>query len=465
MRPYLLCGLTLAALVLPLTASASVQRRVAAASRAERLGSKGYLFASFRDRYDLVTSGQAHAADLQTLGELALALNRLEPMATVASELQRRGTSMAAWPASLRAALAAYEMRQGRAARAAEILPDTGSLARIPSDEARTRALMVAASVRAAQNRLPEAVEILGALTGGNSNASAFARVQRARLLYEMNRHTEALEELSFVPKTSPQWYSGLIVAAWSAYKLKDDNLTLGQTMSLTSPHLAGKFNPESYILESASLFRLCHYESAQRSLARLRNAYRNFPGVIGRFRQAYGNRYAGVAAVLGYVHGKSGPASGFSDREWDMLVDGLLATEAMSDADRMLIQIEREEAGMGSSGMKSGYRAEFDAAKREAYAYALGAMNRRLTEMNQDVQRSLEGSLAVEVEINTRIRERLLTRTSARMKDVDFQAEVRKGYEFWPFEGEYWRDEVGGYAFATTDVCSNAPASGVDAL
>ena len=64
--------------------------------------------------------------------------------------------------------------------------------------------------------------------------------------------------------------------------------------------------------------------------------------------------------------------------------------------------------------------------------------------------------ALAIEVEINTRVRERLILGQAPRAQQVDFDAEIKKGYEFWPYQGEFWRDEAGSYVFATSDVCGD---------
>ena len=76
------------------------------------------------------------------------------------------------------------------------------------------------------------------------------------------------------------------------------------------------------------------------------------------------------------------------------------------------------------------------------------------IEKLKNDAKESQEGALAAELEINTKIRDRLIRAAGPVNKSIDFKKEIQKGYEFWPFEGEFWRDETGGYAFATTDVC-----------
>lgn len=431
-------------------------------ARARALDASGFYVAALGDRVQLIQSGAASAADLQAAGESALALNRLESLAYAAPELSKRGGT-SSWPPALRAALASYEFRMGRTARAAQWMPPLSALNNMRTPAARTRAFLTASAIQVAQGKMQEASSILSAVTQGSSGKmAALARVQRARLLYDLGRYAEALEELSQVQKSSPYWYDGVGLAAWSAYKVADDNLVLGQTMTLNSPHLARKFNPESHILEAASLYRLCHYESAQRSVNRMRAKYSKMPNLISRFGREYGNRNAGISTILQYVRGGEAPA-GYSGNEWDLLVDGVISQETFADADRLLVQTKDEEDALEAMGrgLRAPFQREFDGTKREAARLAQKTLSHRLADMNSDIQRNMEGALAVEVEINTRLRERLASGAVARMKDVDFEAEVRKGYEFWPFEGEYWRDELGGYAFATSDVCSDAATTG----
>lgn len=439
------------------------------AERARALESAGLYVLALKDRLALAELGRVGGRELADAGELALAINRFNPLYITAGRLQSRGVSPSSWPAAFRAAVATYEVRQGRVARASEILGDVGALSSIRNPHAKARALFTASAIRAASNRLGDAIQILDAVPFDDASPTgALARVQKARLHYEMGHYTEALEELVRVQKSSPHWYDGLVVASWAAYKLRDDNLALGQALSLNSPHLARKFNPETHVLEAASLYRLCQYSAAQKALGRLRTKYTKMRSSISRFRRDYGERFAGVAAIFAYVRTGDRP-DGYDPLEWDMIVDGATSSKVVSDADRLLLQAKDEADALDTLVPDSSppwalrYRieakTEFEDVKRESYTQALRAIRGRLGEMSDDVARNLEGALAVDVEINTRLRERLMTGAVPRSKQVDFDAEIKKGYEFWPFEGEFWRDEVGGYAYATSDVC--APGQG----
>jgi tetratricopeptide (TPR) repeat protein len=430
--------------------------------RASGLDSLGLHHLALRERALIARAGRATPADLEEIGRTALVFDRLEVLTPIVNSA---GGSIGGFPPSFRAALAALALRLGDANRAERYAPDVASLARIPEGAARNRALQILASIDVAQGRYTQAIEKFGAIGGRPADVAA-ARLQRARLYYDMARFPESLEELSNVQKNTAAWHPSVVVAAWSGYRVKDDNLALGQLMTLHSPYLATKFSPQTHLLEAAVLYRLCHYESAERSLGVLRRRYGKFRGFADRFRSTFGNRFGQVSAVLNYARGsREGLGEIAGEAEGRILLDGLLSDDGLLEVDRSLLQITVEDRALTRlTGQATGrvaevaraYRAEFEAARREYYRKGLRSIQRRLATMSSETGEALEDAMAVEVEINTRVRERLLRRETARMKDVNFEAEIRKGYEFWPFEGEFWRDEVGGYAFATTDVCGN---------
>ncbi len=425
-------------------------------SRAAEVLEKNQLYHSaMRARIEAVRQGGYTPRDLAKIGEASLILDRQDSVASLGNFL-RTQLNPTRWPTELRTALAGIQMRAGNASQAMAWLPSLDQISQIPSDQARFRALHIASSIYYLQGRYDLAIDTLRPTLGKTpAFDSGLSRLQRARIFYESGKNVEAMEELAKIRKSSPSWFSGVQVASWSAYRLKDYNLALGQMMSLHNPFLVYKFSPETHILQSEVLYKLCYYESSLKSLELLRKYYGNFVGSIQKLRRSMGNQNTLVGAVVNYARGQSGPSSEYPAKHWDMLMDGIMRNEVVAQIDKSLLQIKREEERVASTGKDSNlYRQELAAARREAYRKGLQAAMYRLNQMEAETRDSLEAALAIEVEVNTRIRDRLITGKMARMRDIDFEAELAKGYEFWPFEGEFWKDEIGGYAFATSDVC-----------
>lgn len=413
--------------------------------------------------YHLAIQERAHLAKIARnnnndgkLGNLSLLMGYFNPVLSVGKS---RAVSAVA---PLQTAYSIGAFQNGNLMEASTALPRNNKIISMPASAPTYRALLGAAGIHLAMGRYDASMNLLGAEYQNGINFDlGVIRLQRARILFDAQRYSDALDELLYLPKTSPSWYQGQMVGAWSAYYLKDYNLALGILMNIHSPYLAKKYNPESYLLESAVLYRLCYYESAQRSLGKLKKKYSTLPSSIKKF-MSYANNPVQLMNILGgYARGRVQAERGIPQKDWELIVDALLTEQVISDLDKGLTLVAQEKAWVDqnlSSGqfsqVKAAYLNALSGANKEYYSRASRFSNLHLKRMLEETIDALEGVLAVDVEINTRIRDRLLTGKTPQRKEIDFETEIKKGFEFWPFEGEFWRDETGGYAFATSDVC-----------
>jgi hypothetical protein len=435
-------------------------------SRADLLEKLGHYQLALGERIQGIQKGKLAMPQISRVGELALVTDRLEPLVPVAVGLNKARVDEAKWPASFRAALASLYLRLGDLRRAVAVAPDASELSSLNS-AARVKAIHVVAALEFAQGRLDRAAQILRNATEIKALNPGLAYLQRSRIYFEAGRYDLTLGELVNVPRSNPAWYPGVLTAAWSAYHLQDYNLALGQLMTLINPYLAGKFNPEAWILESNVLYRLCHYQSSLATLKTLKDRYKDLPRSIQKFKRLYGGRYQGVSTLLNAARGEAAAQNDIPTAHWSFIVDGVLSDESMADVDRSIIMarsslkfLQSAFSKKSSSGVRSAlayYSKDLDLVKREALRKGIRVMDRKLDDMIAATNDALESALAIEVEINTRLRERLITGKVPVMKEIDFEAEVNKGYEFWPFQGEFWRDEAGSFVFATSDVCGTS--------
>jgi hypothetical protein len=211
----------------------------------------------------------------------------------------------------------------------------------------------------------------------------------------------------------------------------------------------------------------LCHFSSAKRSLTRARSQLRGFLSAARRFDADWGNRFAGVDALLSFSRDRGFVPRGWTGSGFPFVADAVLQASGLEQVDASLQQIRRERALLQRlqkrvtrrdaawAELWASYQRELRDAATESYRSGVARIQSRLNVLIQDAREMNEAVLAVDLEINTRLRERLIRNEVPLAKDVDVDAESKRGFDFWPFEGEFWRDEVGGYAYATTDVCS----------
>jgi hypothetical protein len=432
--------------------------------RAEWLDKKEMPLSALLDRRTLLGIQFGNASDIQAYSQTAieygLSSEILKRSRAIERQLERNKETQ---PVAYRYAKSIAYFNQGQIDRATQELPESLMLNSL-REAARFEVLKTRSGIHAARGNLKEALDVLG--SGRNfsdSTWNSLLSLYRAQLSYDLNRWGQTLDEISGIPRNSPGWHSASLVGAWTAYRKKDLNLALGALMTLNSPFLKAKFSPESRILEAATLFELCQYQAAKKTLQVFFDQYKNFSKVVERFNREYGQSLQGVGYVLNYVRGSSRAPSGYNQASWDILMDGLLSQDLFLQVDSLVQQSQLEAVLWGkvdSRNRKANREWKKSYIQRLAQLQTIGLqlglkpLRLGVSRMRQLIQDALEGALIIEVEVDTRLRDRLLKGQSALERTLDFDANVKEGFEFWPFQGEFWRDETAHYMFSTVDVC-----------
>jgi tetratricopeptide (TPR) repeat protein len=358
----------------------------------------------------------------------------------------------------MRLALSQEALLAGDLNKARSLLPSPQSILNLEPSVFKSKAIVLASAISSASGNYRDALEVLS----GNFSQTAGVdlseiRLQRALVLFEVKKYSEALDELKFVTRASPAWYRGQLVGAWSAFHKEDYNLSLGQLMNLRSPFLAGKFNPEKHLLQAIVLFQLCHYEMAGRALKKLKEEYGNLNSAFATVSSATGNPASFYKQLKSFAGKVMKEETSSLDRVWDGIASQPYVATVSSSIEKLRFERRKIDGDFRSrelQGIRGVHLKVFDRME-EVYLSKLAKYSQASVEkMRSDAKESLEGALAADLEINTKIRDRLIRAAGPVNKSIDFKKELQRGYEFWPFEGEFWRDETGGYAFATTDVC-----------
>jgi hypothetical protein len=74
-----------------------------------------------------------------------------------------------------------------------------------------------------------------------------------------------------------------------------------------------------------------------------------------------------------------------------------------------------------------------------------------------------LEQGLRIKIEVSRREREGLEAQIARKgggpvLRDYRYSAAVSDEHLYWPYDGEFWRDELGTYAYTLTKGCRAAP-------
>ncbi|SMF62283.1 hypothetical protein [Pseudobacteriovorax antillogorgiicola] len=287
-----------------------------------------------------------------------------------------------------------------------------------------------------------------------------------ARVHYENKRYTQAISYYGQIPRSSENWLDALWESSWAFFFMEKYNNTLGNIHTLHSPFFENRFFPESYILNAITYLRLCRYDSVKDSMGQFKKRYAPVYGDV----KSMLNRYRGDAKgfyKLVYDY-KRGNLRKYRDAE--QIIKKLSSIDAYKGArdtirfaDRELDILRRYGAWRSSGLLKN--LANFLKSKKKAAISNAGRLmfKEGTTYYSQLLELSNQTKLIVaEMQLGKLQKLRSLINVDRGSKRVDFigglqKLNINETLEYWPFEGEYWEDELGFYVYNLESKCQKA--------
>jgi tetratricopeptide (TPR) repeat protein len=286
-----------------------------------------------------------------------------------------------------------------------------------------------------------------------------------ARVHYEVKRYREAIKHYGLIPRSSDNWLQALFEASWTFFMMQKHNNTLGTIHTLHSPFFENRFFPESYILQAITFLRLCRYTQVKSSLGRFKGRYKGVFDDLRKMLDKYDNNPTGFFKLTyGYRSGSLNEHK----QAWAIL-DSLSRTDVYKEAwntvrfsDNEIAQLSRYNARWGSSGLQdelsSFLRNKKSAAVKDSgkrlydkaagyYAY-LKELSDQTTLINTEMVLGRVDAMRAKLKVGTaEKREQFI----GGLQTLNVSQEI----EYWPFEGEYWEDELGAYVYNLESSCA----------
>jgi TolA-binding protein len=287
------------------------------------------------------------------------------------------------------------------------------------------------------------------------------ALINVARIYYGLERFENSDNYYAMVPRDSIYWPESLFERAWSNFMMQDLNQTLGLLLTVQSPYFDDEeYLPEVVILRALTYFQLCEYNEVQFVLdgfkARYNPTLNEMERVLDKYRgdgrkiadQAYRD-YFGAGASTQFPQALFARILRNSDlaslvRHMDML-------------DEELLQIDDQKAAWKDT-VGEGLRS-YIATDRQRYEKRAGLLFlRELAYQHETLKNKLFEAETVEFEVVDAQRLDYEFRmgnpdVNAMNEDpIDFATDPYTIY--WPFNGEFWRDELGYYEYSEPGNC-----------
>ncbi|MEK2645815.1 CDC27 family protein [Bdellovibrio sp. BCCA] len=343
------------------------------------------------------------------------------------------------------------------------------------SDEA----LYTAALIHLKQNRTVQALPYLEKLYNKyyqnpiTDIQRGRAAVALARAYYQAKRWNEAQALYREIPKDHPLYRESQMELTWSLFRAGKFRSAMSAVQTLHTPFYENFYDPESLILRTIILIFVCQNDEAEKALENFQKNYTSAFSALSDLNkstetpQFYFSQIEEAQKYLKDI--KSGKRPNYKGRLPFFIVRSLLDVPPLKNKLDYIERIQEEKNRV----LKIFSRPE-DTTLRK---YALKILDSRLANGSKSAGESLRyalynkeqelalftgdiGLLRYEV-LNGKkqaARKEYIRRVNNSSSQInasetrDFY--VKNGYRYWPFEGEYWRDEIGNYQYLGVNRC-----------
>ena len=302
-----------------------------------------------------------------------------------------------------------------------------------------------------------------------SENIQNLATTNLARIYFEMKEYRKAFGFYSQIPRDSDLWLEILFEGSWAFFHIQRHNNTLGNIHTIHSPFFVNRFFPETYILNAITYLRLCRYSSVEKQLQKFQQRYKPIFADLNNMLKRYQNQPAGFYSLI------SGYKASNRLKEFAAaveVIDSISRSDAYKEAQKVVRGLDREKAQLENYrtrwddvGLTAALRDSFESRRTATIQVAgeeLFASGISLFKYLKDLS---DQTKLINLEIlsgkTDELRNKFVqdapppdsTQWGEGMRPLNLKAEL----EYWPFEGEYWEDELGGYVYNIDSKCGGA--------
>lgn len=326
-------------------------------------------------------------------------------------------------------------------------------------------------------NQVDRAVAAFDELVESRRNASpndglrAAGLVGKARALYQKQDWDGAISTYRQVPRDTWPWHDTLFEASWAMVRSGRFRSALSNFHSLHSPYYENTYLPESLILRAIVYLYICKYDETDK--------------VLNLFSRMYKPAYSQLDTLL---RGNTKPGEYFNTLH-RMIVDYkkdpegtpkksygipfVVAEKVSQEANfrrsytyvkRLVAESKRMDglpASWRASTLGQYSRRVLETRLSKAKQHAGRQIRSHLIAVHNELLDLIEQGEFIRYEILNGRKEELKKRIAGKelpapQIDADKERDyyIQNGFEYWPFRGEYWLNELGTYHYVGTQSC-----------
>lgn len=281
----------------------------------------------------------------------------------------------------------------------------------------------------------------------------------------DSTRLSAAVKYWNRVDVASEYWLDALFEQSWAYFMAGDYPHALGNIHTIESPYFPNSFYPEADILKAVISFTICQYEDATTIVARMKKKYEP----IKKELEAILNRFKGEESEEQFYQFLKDVRAGKANLSPTVRP---IVENALSDRQLLrnleYVRILEEEEGRFKKAPTSFRNSPVGADVTDALDFArnlairnAGTLARERYQRNLDeLNEHLRDSSKILIDITAAERNKLDQQVvSGQLSKEEAQVfgivQPDEEHVLWPFNGEYWRDELGFYRQVVISKCS----------
>ncbi|PZR17348.1 MAG: hypothetical protein DI536_03220 [Archangium gephyra] len=276
------------------------------------------------------------------------------------------------------------------------------------------------------------------------------------RANYNIGQYQKATEWYGKVPRFSKYWDQSLFENGFARFQNDDLGGALGSLQGLYAPQFAGAFQPESWILTATTYYFSCLYEESKSSLLEYERIYLPMAEKLKPLVDGSDQRdQAGYFKLVNVTDSPEVPKA---------VLNWVRTNERMLGVFGMLKQIETEKAiidanqGWKAARMSGELITYLDTNRGLLEQIAGSTAKARLTEAYRTVKGFGDQVEIIRFEV-AKAEKEFAEMGIDSQKMLDSQVLYRpkmpaENWNYWKFEGEFWRDEIGYYQYTLKRGC-----------
>jgi len=282
-----------------------------------------------------------------------------------------------------------------------------------------------------------------------------------ARVFYSTQQFDLSIKYYDLIPQESPHWLASLFESSWSHFLRNNFSKALGNIHTLNAPYFEDQFFPESLILRAVIYFQNCLYDRSSEAIKEFNAKYpplkSQIDTVVGQYKDPtefyeyalkIKNNTAGLSEEIGRL-----ARAALSDKTLNKTF------EYVDELDRELKQVQGADPAWKATAIAGVVLQDLTLQKSLAQNEAGQLAQQRLQRVSKEIQELIKQAIKVEYETINGQKNQLeasLRNEQVVPANVANQTNIVPDDEhlFWPFDGQYWKDELGSYRFKIRSVC-----------